>query len=95
MLANLAANNPDNQVTIAAAGGIEVAIEAMKKHSEVALVQEKGCVMLENLAMNDDNRVKIAKAGGIELAIEAMKKHSRERRSSAIGLYCPVVDGIE
>ena len=60
---------------IAAAGGIEVAIEALKRHPGVAVVQRQGCLMLGCLAVDPDNQVKIAEKGGIELAIEALKRH--------------------
>jgi hypothetical protein len=46
VLGNLAAGNPDNQVKIAEKGGIELAIEALKRHPGVAVVQEYGCFVL-------------------------------------------------
>ena len=42
-LANLAANNPENQQAIAAAGGVAAVLGAMRGHPEAAGVQEGGC----------------------------------------------------
>ena len=67
--------NDDNKKKIADKGGIEAIIEGMKKHINVAHVQEYGCGALKNLSRNKDNRKKIADKGGIEAIIEGMKKH--------------------
>ena len=48
-LKNLA-SNADNRVKIAAAGGIESILNAMKQHAQHESVQEKGCGALGNLA---------------------------------------------
>ena len=75
MLGNLAGNNADNQIKIAQKGGIELAIEALKRHPGAG-VQQYGCLMLGNMAArNAGNQVTIVEKGGIELAIEAMKRH--------------------
>ena len=42
----------DNQVTIAAAGGVEVIVQGMQAHVGVAAVQEEGAGALTNLAFN-------------------------------------------
>ena len=52
--------NADNQVKVAAAGGIEAVLGAMRQHGAVASVQEQGCRALWNLTANDDNKVKVA-----------------------------------
>ncbi|KAK3239823.1 hypothetical protein CYMTET_50280 [Cymbomonas tetramitiformis] len=49
VLKNLAINK-DNQVKVAAVGGIEVVIEALHRHRDHIGVQEKGCRALVNLA---------------------------------------------
>ena len=51
--------NTDNQVKIAAAGGIESILNAMKQHAQHESVQENGCGALQNLSVNADNKVKI------------------------------------
>ena len=43
-LYHLAANSPDNQQAIAAAGGVAAVVGAMRGHPEAAGVQEDGCV---------------------------------------------------
>ena len=42
-LAYLAANSPANQQAIAAAGGVEAVLGAMRAHPEAEAVQENGC----------------------------------------------------
>ena len=74
-LVNLAANNAENRVKIAEAGGIQAIVEGMDKHKEHAGVQEHGCWALQNLADNAENQVKIAEAGGIQAIVEGMEKH--------------------
>ena len=58
-LTNLAANNADNQVTIAEAGGIRSVVDAMERHKDVADVQEYGCATLSNLAHNGKKNIYI------------------------------------
>ena len=41
-----------NQVTIAAAGGVEAVVQGMQAHVGVAAVQETGAGALSNLAAN-------------------------------------------
>ena len=43
MLVGLAANSPANQQAIAAAGGVEAVLGAMRAHPEAVLVQGNGC----------------------------------------------------
>ena len=51
-------------MSIAAAGGIQRILAAMKKHEKTqAAVAEHGCGALGNLAFNADNQVKIVEAG--------------------------------
>ena len=42
-LGNLAVNSPANQQAIAAAGGVQAVLGAMRAHPEAAAVQGKGC----------------------------------------------------
>ena len=42
----------DNQVTIAAAGGVEAIVQGMRAHVGVAAVQEHGAAALRNLAVD-------------------------------------------
>ena len=69
------AENRDNQMTIAEAGGITSIVSAMKIHPEFPYVQEYGCGALWNLALNDGNKGGIADEGGIAAIVVAMKKH--------------------
>ena len=72
------AANANNQVKIAAAGGIESILNAMKQHAQHESVQENGRAALWNLADgNADNKAKIAAAGGIESMLNAMKQHAQ------------------
>jgi hypothetical protein len=72
---NLAVN-PDNQVAVAAAGGIVAVVAAMQAHKRSAGVQEMACRALRNLAANNDNNEDaISAAGGIEALTTAMETH--------------------
>ena len=79
--------NADNQVKIAAAGGIESILNAMKQYAQHESVQKQGCGALWNLAANADNKVKIAAAGGIESILNAMKQHA-QHESVQKGVWC-------
>ncbi|MEK9699682.1 MAG: hypothetical protein VW270_28150, partial [Candidatus Poseidoniales archaeon] len=61
------ANNDDNQVRIAAEGGIEVLIALARDGA--AGGKTEAARALGNLANNDDNQVRIAAEGGIEVLI--------------------------
>jgi len=75
-LANLA-DNLDNKVAVAKAGGIKAVITAMRNHASHAGVQHYGCRALTSIAYkNWDNKVAVAKAGGIEAIITAMRNHA-------------------
>ena len=66
----------ENQVKIAAAGGIQVVVGAMTQHPGAAGVQQYGCWALCNLAVNnDDIRAQVVSGGGREAAERAMKQH--------------------
>ena len=75
----LAMNSAENKEEIAARGGIEAAVNAMKEHPTSVSVQEAGCWALLNLAAHAENRVAIAAKGGIDIVARAMSAH----RSSA------------
>jgi hypothetical protein len=69
-LSNLAHYNSSNQVRIAAEGGIERMVEAMKVHPEVGALQEHGCAALADLASNTAvGHGKIVAAGGVERVV--------------------------
>ena len=70
-LKNLAAN-ADNQVKVAAEGGIRAILGAMQGHPASAQVQEAACLTLWNLALNDDNKVKVKSAGAEDAVKRAM-----------------------
>mmetsp|Transcript_38856 Transcript_38856/g.62938 ORF Transcript_38856/g.62938 Transcript_38856/m.62938 type:complete len:95 (-) Transcript_38856:26-310(-) len=60
---------------------IPVILTLMKKHINVAIVQEWGCVAMSNLAYgNDANCVSIAEAGGIAVILEAMMQHANKKK---------------
>ena len=76
-LADLARGNAENQGKIGAQGGIELVLEAMRRHAGSAGVQESCGKALENLAWgNAENKGKIGALGGIELLLEAMRRHA-------------------
>jgi len=76
------AHNDDNQVKIAALGGIQAILKAMGAHADNAEVQEEACGALKSLAANSANKVKIATLGGVEAIHNAMGAH-------------PDVDGVQ
>ena len=73
-LGYLMSKNVDNKKTIAKMGGIEVILDAMKRHKANANLQDLGCGALVYLAENDDNAMKIAKMGGMKVILDAMKR---------------------
>jgi hypothetical protein len=64
------------EVAIAAAGGVEAVLAAMRAHAADAMVQQIGCGALVSLAVNDENKVAIAAAGGVEAVLAAMSAHN-------------------
>ena len=86
-LVNLAANNAENRVKIAEAGGIQAIVEGTEKHKEHAGVQEQGCGALLNLAWNTAaNKASIRDHGGLGLAREAYAKHKHAMAKELIYL---------
>ena len=79
--------NSNNQVTIAAAGGIKAVIHAMLAHPSDAKVQENGCFALRNLADNSNNQVTIVAAGGIKAVISAMQVHPSDTGVQSHGCW--------
>ena len=47
-------HNVENRRRSGGAGGVEAIVEAMRKHPDVAVVQENACGALRNLAVNDE-----------------------------------------
>jgi hypothetical protein len=47
-----------DQAAVAAKGGIEAVVAAMRAHVGVAAVQEQGCGALENIASLQENKVR-------------------------------------
>ncbi len=82
-LAVIAARKEENEVIIAAAGGIECIIAAAMhsvtskdNENENIELQLEACVALYNLAHQDDLKIKIATAGGVECMLAAMRRHT-------------------
>ena len=81
-LANLACKNDDNQVAIAAAGGIAPLVEVVR--SGCARAKNLAALALGNLAFkNVDNKVAIAAAGGIAPLIQVVRSSSAGAKASA------------
>jgi hypothetical protein len=75
-LADLARGNAENQGKIGAQGGIELVLEAMRRHAGSAGVQESGYEALASLADgNAENQGKIGAQGGIKVITDGMEKH--------------------
>ena len=82
-LAVIAARKEENEVIIAAAGGIECIIAAAMhsvtskdSENENIELQLEACVALYNLAHQDDLKIKIAAAGGVECMLAVMRRHT-------------------
>ena len=60
---------------MAAEGGIEAVVGAMKNHPSNAAVQLNGCLALAFIAVDAENKVLVARTGVIEAVVEAMKNH--------------------
>ena len=91
------ARNDDNNVKVAAAGGIEVIVTAMKNHQASAAVQQNGCGALVDIAVNDDNKMKVVAARGMEVILTAMNNHQASTKIQQLGCralsYIAVTDG--
>ena len=79
----IAARKEENEVIIAAAGGIECIIAAAMhsvtskdNDNENVELQLEACVALYNLAHQDDLKIKIAAAGGVECMLASMRRHT-------------------
>ena len=67
-------------------GGIELVLEAMRRHAGSADMQESRCEALANLANgNAENQGKIGAQGGIELVFEAMRRHAGSAKLQELG----------
>ena len=85
----------DNQVQVAAEGGIGAILGAMQGHPESEEVQAAGCKALLILAVNADNQIKVAAEGGIGAILGAMQGHPKSSGMQEAGcgalwsLICP------
>jgi hypothetical protein len=71
-LRNLAGNS-ENEVKVAAEGGIAVVIDAMRRHKDNGALQERGCGALLNIGWSSlECRILIKSAGGTEAVTRAM-----------------------
>jgi predicted hotdog family 3-hydroxylacyl-ACP dehydratase len=76
-LANLAADNAENQGKIGAQGGMWLLLEAMRRRAGSADLQLSCCRTLASLARGiAENKGKIGAQGGIELLLKAMRMHA-------------------
>jgi hypothetical protein len=78
----------DNRDALAAAGGIEAVLAALRAHPGAANVQERGCLALGNLAASHAaNQTAVAAAGGIEAVVAALRAHSGAANVQDYGCY--------
>jgi uncharacterized protein YwbE len=82
--------NTDNQVKVAAEGGVSAVVTAMENHPTDAKVQAAACAALRNLAVNADNQVKVAAECGVGAVVTALQRHPtdakvQEAACSALG----------
>ena len=80
VLGNLAVTD-QNKATMAAAGGIEAIVSAMKQHKDNANIQHHGCATIGNLANRQTGMLRaldaqIEASHAIEVLVEAMRLHS-------------------
>ncbi len=85
-LVNLAFNS-NNQITIAARGGIEVIVTALATHCKIENVQHVGCWAFKNLALNVNNRIRIASKGGIVAIWPALKANNSSENVQHFGCW--------
>merc|ERR1712079_437614 len=65
-----------SQDKIANFGGIEVVVDAARRHRSDAEVVRMACRAMFSLAnCNDSNKEKIANLGGIEVLVDAARRH--------------------
>jgi len=74
-LGALAVHGDKNKVALAARGGIEAVVDAMKKHFTNPAVHDAGLWALLNLAAHAETSVAIAAKGGIDVVVRAMSAH--------------------
>ena len=80
-LRNLANNNNQNKVTIAAAGAIPPLIQLLRDGTTEGKTNAAGA--LGNLACNNENKVTIAAAGGIPPLIQLLRDGTAEGKTNA------------
>jgi hypothetical protein len=75
MVRNMACH-PSNRAVVASAGGIDAVASAMRRHADVAGVQEQGCGALANVADgNSANKSTIVRGDGVAAVVAAMRRH--------------------
>jgi hypothetical protein len=77
-LGHLASGNDDNRTVIAAVGGIDSILVAMRTHQQDVKVSSEACAALCSIAIRPDNQIKIAAAGGIDRILAAMRSLKTE-----------------
>jgi len=70
----LAFKNDENKVKIAAVGGIETVLDAMKRHPQHEGVQKQGCWALDNICWTSHTRL-LEYNGGVDLIKLARQNH--------------------
>jgi len=65
-----------NQTAVAAVGGIEAVVAALRAHPSVEAVQRSGCLALSSLVDGHAaNQTAVAAVGGIETVLAALRTH--------------------
>merc|ERR1712159_501950 len=87
----------NNQSAIAAGGGVELTIAAMRRHPEVGALQQSACGALWCLlSKHPENQAATARAGGPGLVVAAVQRHpdDPQLRALATGVLQVLIPGL-
>jgi hypothetical protein len=68
-------NHNESKVGIAAIGGVEAIVKAMKTFPNCQTIQEFACIVVSNLACCSIGKTKVVETGGIEVLLAAINNH--------------------
>ncbi len=69
------ASNDENRSAIMSAGGAEIVVSGMRRHTDAADVQGDSCVALRCLIKTSSDALAVARVGGIDAVVHAMRRH--------------------
>jgi hypothetical protein len=86
-LANLAAKNDANRVSIGAKYGVEAIVRAMAAYSNISNVQKRGCLVLFILSFSESLAARIQLVGGLAVLEQNPNNSHAERALQRINAF--------